>query len=98
PKLANITGGLSGPAVRPVAVRMVWECYKSVDIPIIGMGGIISADDAVEFILAGASAVAVGTGNFINPEATVNIIKGIKSFMLSEGIESIKDFRGSVKC
>ena len=98
PKLANITGGLSGPAVRPVAVRMVWECYKRVHIPIIGMGGIISADDAVEFILAGASAVAVGAGNFINPEATVNIIKGLKSFMLSEGVESIKDLRGSVKC
>ena len=98
PKLANITGGLSGPAVKPVAVRMVWECYKSLSIPVIGMGGIISADDAIEFLLAGASAVAVGTGNFINPEATVNIIKGIKSFMLSEGIKSIKDLRGSVKC
>ncbi|GBD96130.1 MAG TPA: dihydroorotate dehydrogenase [Nitrospirae bacterium] len=98
PKLANITGGLSGPAVKPVAVRMVWECYKSLSIPVIGMGGIISAADAIEFILAGASAVAVGTGNFINPEATVNIIKGIKSFMLSEGIKSIKDLRGSVKC
>jgi dihydroorotate dehydrogenase (NAD+) catalytic subunit len=98
PKLANITGGLSGPAIKPIAVRMVWECYKTTSIPIIGMGGIISAEDAIEFMLAGASAVAVGTGNFINPNVTIDIIKGIKSFMSAEGIESIKELTGRVKC
>ena len=96
PKLANITGGLSGPAIRPVAVRMVWECHKAVHIPIIGMGGIISADDAIEFILAGASAVAVGTANFINPVTAQTIIDGIKSFMIEEGISNIKELIGRV--
>lgn len=96
PKLANITGGLSGPAVRPVAVRMVWECYNSVKIPIIGMGGIISAEDALEFILAGASAVAIGTVNFINPRAALNIIDGIGHFMNEEGIVNIKRLIGGV--
>jgi dihydroorotate dehydrogenase (NAD+) catalytic subunit len=98
PRLANITGGLSGPAIRPVAVRMVWECYRSVDIPIIGMGGIISTEDAVEFMLAGASAVAVGTGNFINPEMTMDILKGIKSYISSEGFKSATELTGSMKC
>ncbi|RJQ21231.1 MAG: dihydroorotate dehydrogenase [Nitrospiraceae bacterium] len=98
PRLANITGGLSGPAIRPVAVRMVRECYKTVRIPIIGMGGIISAEDAVEFILAGASAVAVGTGNFINPGATIDILKGIKSYMSEEGISSLKELIGAAQC
>jgi len=98
PRLANTTGGLSGPAIRPVAVRMVWECHKTVRIPIIGIGGIISAEDAVEFFLAGAGAVAVGTGNFINPRATMDILEGIKSFMASEGIASIKELTGAVRC
>jgi dihydroorotate dehydrogenase (NAD+) catalytic subunit len=98
PRLANITGGLSGPAIRPVAVRMVWECYKAVSIPIIGMGGIISAEDAVEFFLAGASAVAVGTGNFINPKATMDILKGIKSYMAAEGIKSLRELTGVAQC
>ncbi len=98
PKLANITGGLSGPAVRPVAVRMVWECYNSVKIPIIGMGGIISAEDALEFMLAGASAVAIGTANFINPEAAPEILKGIKSYMSKYRITNIKKLIGGVKC
>ncbi len=98
PKLANITGGLSGPAIRPIAVRMVWECYKTVRIPIIGMGGIISAQDAIEFFLAGASAVAVGTGNFINPKATMDILEGIKSYMSAKGIKSLKELTGAVLC
>lgn len=98
PRLANITGGLSGPAIRPVAVRMVWECFRTVKIPIIGMGGIVSSDDAVEFILAGASAVAVGTANFINPKSTINIINGIKSYMSSNNVKSLKDLTGKVKC
>jgi len=98
PKLGNITGGLSGPAVKPIAVRMVWECYKAVRIPIIGMGGIISAEDAIEFILAGASAVAVGTANFVNPKAAQDIIDGIRSFMIDEGVDNIKKLIGGAKC
>jgi dihydroorotate dehydrogenase (NAD+) catalytic subunit len=98
PKLGNVTGGLSGPAIKPIAVRMVWECYNAVKIPIIGMGGIVSPEDAMEFILAGASAIAVGTGNFINPGITVDIIKGIKSYMSSQGAGSLKDITGKVEC
>ena len=98
PRLANITGGLSGPAIRPVAVRMVWECRRTVSIPIIGMGGVMTADDAVEFILAGADAVAVGTANFINPAATQDIIDGIREYMKNGNVRSVKDLVGSVKC
>ena len=95
PKLANIIGGLSGPAIKPVALKMIWECYKNVKIPIIGMGGITTAEDAIEFILAGASAVAVGTGNFINPAITMEILEGIASFMEDEGISSLKQIKGA---
>jgi dihydroorotate dehydrogenase (NAD+) catalytic subunit len=98
PKLANITGGLSGPAIKPVAVRMVWECHNTIKIPIIGMGGIMNAGDAIEFILAGASAVAVGTASFINPKAAQEIIDGIASFMKENNISSIRRLIGSVKC
>ena len=98
PKLANIRGGLSGPAVKPVAIRMVWECYQKISIPIIGMGGIITADDAVEFMLAGASAVAIGTGNFINPGVTMDVLSGIKSLMSAEKINSLKELTGRVEC
>jgi len=98
PRLANITGGLSGPAIKPIALRMVWECYNTVDIPIIGMGGIVSAEDAIEFILAGASAVAVGTGNFINPRATMDVLEGIRSFMEDEGIRDINQLIGGLRC
>ncbi len=98
PKLANITGGLSGPAIRPVAVRMVWECYRKVKIPLIGMGGIMSAEDAIEFMLAGATAVAVGTANFVNPGAAVDILQGIKTFMSARGIRSPRELTGAVRC
>ncbi len=98
PRLANIIGGLSGPAIKPIALRMVWECHKVISIPIIGMGGIISAGDALEFILAGASAVAIGTANFINPGATQDIIDGIKMFMVEERISDIKDLIGGLRC
>ena len=98
PRLANITGGLSGPAIKPVAVRMVWECYRKVRIPIIGMGGIVTAEDALEFILCGASAVAVGTGNFINPRATMDVLEGIKSYLSSKNEKSIKGLIGSLNC
>lgn len=96
PRLANCTGGLSGPAIRPVAVRMVWQTAKSVDLPIIGMGGIVTGEDALEFILAGASAVAVGTANFINPRATLDVLDGIESLMIEQGITDIKDIVGKV--
>jgi len=96
PKLANVTGGLSGPAVKPVAVRMVYEVFKTVKIPVIGMGGIMNADDAIEFMIAGASAVAVGTANFVNPGVTTGIIDGIIDFMEKEGIEDIGSLTGTV--
>jgi dihydroorotate dehydrogenase (NAD+) catalytic subunit len=96
PRLANWTGGLSGPAIRPVAVRMVWQAAKAVPLPIIGMGGIVTAEDALEFILAGASAVAVGTANFINPRAAVDVIEGLETFMAEQGVNVIGDLVGKV--
>jgi len=95
PKLANRTGGLSGPAIRPVAVRMVYEVYQAVKVPIIGMGGIMHAEDALEFILAGASAVAVGTANFINPTATTDILEGIEAYMIEEKIGMVSTLTGA---
>lgn len=95
--LANKTGGMSGPAIKPVAVRMVYQCAQAVKIPIIGMGGIQNAEDALEFLMAGASAVAVGAANFINPYATREIIEGIEDFMRSEGVADIKELVGCVK-
>lgn len=97
PKLANITGGLSGPAIKPVALRMVWEVYRAIKIPIIGMGGIMNAGDALEFILAGATAVAVGTAHFINPMATIDIIEGIDAFMRVNKISHIKELIGGLR-
>ena len=97
PKIASIVAGLSGPAIKPVAVRMVWEVYKQVKIPIIGMGGIMNTEDALEFLIAGASAVSIGTGNFINPEASVEIIGGLKKYMAKLKINDIKDIVGSLK-
>jgi dihydroorotate dehydrogenase (NAD+) catalytic subunit len=96
PRLANITGGLSGPAIKPVAVRMVWEASKAVSIPVIGIGGIMKADDAIEFMLAGASAIQVGTGNFLNPAATEEIIKGIVTYLGKQGINDVKDIVGGM--
>ncbi len=95
--LANKTGGMSGPAIKPVAVRMVYQTAQAVKIPIIGMGGIGSAEDAIEFLLAGASAVAVGAMNFVNPYATIEIIEGIESYMRSNGIEDINEIIGAVE-
>jgi len=97
PKLAMVTGGLSGPAIRPIALRMVWEVYQKINIPIIGMGGIIDASSALEFFLAGASAVAVGTANFINPKASVEIIQGIKKYLRKHNLKSIKEIIGGLK-
>ena len=96
PRLANCTGGLSGPAIRPVAVRMVWQVARAVPLPIIGMGGIVTGEDAMEFILAGASAVAVGTANFINPRATLEVLSGIERVMAEQGVGDIKSLIGKV--
>lgn len=95
--LANHTGGLSGPAIKPVAVRMVYQTANAVKIPVIGMGGIRNAEDALEFILAGATAVAVGTANFMNPTVTEEIIDGIEAYMKQYQIEEIRDLIGAVK-
>lgn len=97
PALGNVTGGLSGPAIRPVAVRMVWDVYRSVKIPIIGMGGITSADDALQFCIAGARAVAVGTASFVNPLAAIEVIEGIERFLDEEGIADIDEIIGSFR-
>jgi dihydroorotate dehydrogenase (NAD+) catalytic subunit len=96
PKIANVTGGLSGPAIRPVAVRIVWQVYRAVGLPIIGMGGIMDASDAVEFMLAGATAVAVGTANFINPAASVEIVDGIERYLIDNGIDHAPHIVGQV--
>jgi dihydroorotate dehydrogenase (NAD+) catalytic subunit len=95
--LANKTGGMSGPAVKPVAIRMVHQVANAVDVPIIGMGGIMTAEDAIEFIMAGATAVSVGTSNFNDPTVTSKIVDGIEEFMKSQGIESLDEIRGCVK-
>lgn len=95
--LANKTGGMSGPAVKPVAVRMVYQAAQAVKIPIIGMGGIRNGEDALEFILAGATAVAVGTANFHNPYATVETVEGIRAYMERNGVEDIRELIGAVR-
>ena len=95
--LANKTGGMSGPAIKPVAVRMVWQCANAVKIPIVGMGGIMTAEDAIEFLMAGATAVSVGAANFINPYATAEIADGIEAFMKEQGIEDINEIIGCVR-
>ena len=95
--LANRTGGLSGPAVKPVAVRMVYQTAQAVALPIVGMGGIMTADDAIEFLLAGATAVAVGTANFHNPRATQEIVEGIEAYMDRYGVEDIRELIGAVR-
>lgn len=95
--LANKTGGLSGPAIKPVALRMVYQAANAVSLPIIGMGGITNAEDALEFIMAGATMVAVGTANFINPAATIEVVEGIEAYMKQYGVSDINDLIGCVK-
>jgi dihydroorotate dehydrogenase (NAD+) catalytic subunit len=97
PKLANITGGLSGPAIKPVALRMVWQVVRSVNVPVIGIGGIMTAKDALEFLIAGATAVQVGTANFINPHATIDILDGIEAFLMERNIKDIADVIGTLE-
>ena len=95
--LANKTGGVSGPCVKPIAVRMVYQVAQAVNIPIIGMGGIQNAEDALEFIMAGATAVSIGTANFTNPYATIETIRGIEAYMEKNKIKDIRDLIGIVK-
>ena len=95
--IANKTGGMSGPAVHPIAVRMVYQVAQAVKLPIIGMGGIASAEDAIEMILAGANAVSVGTANFHNPAVTMEIVDGIEKYMQTQGFDSVADMVGIVK-
>lgn len=98
PVLANTVGGLSGPAIHPVAVKMVWEAANEVQIPVIGMGGIVNADDALEFLIAGASAVAVGTANFGDPTTVLRVIDGIASYLETTDFSSVKELVGTVEC
>ena len=97
PLLGNVTGGLSGPAIRPIAVKMVWDVSRAVKIPVVGMGGIMSAGDAVEFILAGAVSIAVGTGNFVNPGVIEEIVDGIEDYMARNGFSSMLEMIGNVR-
>lgn len=96
PSLSTITGGLSGPAIKPVALRMVWQVANAVKIPVIGMGGIMNASDAIEFLLAGASAIQVGTASFIDPEASVKILHGIEDYMEKKGFNDIREITGYI--
>jgi len=96
PALSTITGGLSGPAIKPVALRMVWQVANAVKIPVIGVGGIMSVSDALEFLLAGASAIQIGTASFIDPQAAVNIVKGIEDFLERKGFSDVKQIIGYI--
>ena len=97
PKLANVTGGLTGPAIKPIAIKLVWEAAKAVNIPIIGMGGIQNASDAIEFLMAGSTAVAVGTANFYEPQTALQVIAGIREFMERNKVRDVREITGSVQ-
>ena len=97
PILSTVTGGMSGAAVKPIALRMVWQVAKAVKIPVIGLGGIMNARDAVEFLLAGASAVQIGTANFIDPAITVKVAEGINEYLDRHGFTSVKDIIGALE-
>ncbi len=95
PKLANVTGGLTGPAIKPIAIKLVWDAAQAVKIPIIGMGGIQNADDAIEFLMAGATAVAVGTANFYEPQTALQVVAGLREFMERKNIRDVREITGS---
>jgi dihydroorotate dehydrogenase (NAD+) catalytic subunit len=97
PVLANVVGGLSGPAIHPVAVKLVWETCKAVRIPVIAMGGITGASDAIEFIICGAAAVAVGTANFTDPSTALGVIDGLEAYLARHGLAGVKDLVGTVR-
>jgi dihydroorotate dehydrogenase (NAD+) catalytic subunit len=96
PRLANITGGLSGPAIKPVALRMVWQVARTVRVPVIGIGGIMRAEDAIEFFIAGATGVQIGTANFVNPRTTLDVIEGIERYLERHGVKDIRDLVGTL--
>jgi dihydroorotate dehydrogenase (NAD+) catalytic subunit len=98
PKLARVVGGLSGPAVKPVALRMVWQCHNAVKIPILGMGGIMTGEDAIEFMLAGATAIAVGTANFVNPHAVNDVLDGMIEYCERYGVSDVNELIGGLQC
>jgi dihydroorotate dehydrogenase (NAD+) catalytic subunit len=95
--LSTVTGGLSGPAVKPIALRMVWQVAKAVNVPVVGMGGIMNATDAIEFMLAGASAIQVGTANFIDPTVTIQVLEGIEEYLKRHGYSSVTDIIGALE-
>jgi len=97
PKLSNVLGGLSGPAIRPIAIRMVWECHQAVKLPILGMGGIATVEDALEFIIAGSTAVQVGTMNFVDPFIWTKLLAGIESYLDRHHIARVEDLIGRVE-
>ena len=97
PRLSNVTGGLSGPAIKPIALRMVYEVARAVEIPILGMGGIMTAEDAVEFMLAGATAVQVGTASYADPRVTERLAKGLESWCKSHDVEKVASLTGTLK-
>jgi dihydroorotate dehydrogenase (NAD+) catalytic subunit len=97
PRIHNVTGGLSGPAIKPITLRLVYQCARTVKIPIIGLGGIFTAEDAVEYFLAGASAVQVGTANFQDPRASLKVLEGLEKFMVKRGLKSLKDLIGKMQ-
>jgi dihydroorotate dehydrogenase (NAD+) catalytic subunit len=97
PVLANGSGGLSGPAIRPLAVWMTWQVYRAVKIPIVGIGGILTAGDALEFLLAGATAVQVGTANFIRPDASVQVVRGLTAYLVEPEIASVRELTGALQ-
>ena len=98
PKLATVTGGLSGPCIKPIALRMVWEVAAQLDLPVIGMGGIAATEDALEFLIAGATAISVGTANFIDPRTAGNIVDGLEEYLRRKQIASITEVIGTIKC
>ena len=98
PVLARVVGGLSGPAVKPIALRMVWECHQAVRVPLLGMGGIMTGEDAIEFMLAGATAVAVGTANFVTPTAAADVVDGIRDYCERYGVADVKELIGGLQC
>jgi dihydroorotate dehydrogenase (NAD+) catalytic subunit len=97
PRLSNITGGLSGPAIKPIALRMVYETARAVSIPILGLGGIVTAEDAVEFLLAGATAIQVGTASYADPRATERLARGLESWCRSHGVEKVSSLTGTLE-
>ena len=97
PRLANVVGGLSGPAIKPIALRMVWQVIKASNVPVIGLGGIVSVEDALEFLVVGAKAIQVGTANFVNPLVTLEIISGLEDYLRGQGLRDINEIIGTLE-